>query len=199
MTTVTTPTVVALNPSTNISISTAFVAADWYIKVAWASSDLNDFKPASAPLLTSVSQTASTASLPSSNGNSSTMQTPGPPPSRLSASNAGVTTSAATTSAHSNAPNGLSTGAEAGIGVGASIAGLLLIAAVTFFLLRNRRHRKVRDSAPAGHGMVDAKNAPEEKDSQRIHEAHGDSRLAEADSSNVRAELEGNWHGHEVR
>ncbi|KAF2484515.1 hypothetical protein BDY17DRAFT_130140 [Neohortaea acidophila] len=50
-TTITTPTVVRLNAESTTTMSTAFVAADWPIQVAWNSADLNLFTPASAPLI----------------------------------------------------------------------------------------------------------------------------------------------------
>lgn len=50
-TTITTPTVVRLNAESTTTMSTAFVAADWAIQVAWNSADLNLFTPASAPLI----------------------------------------------------------------------------------------------------------------------------------------------------
>ena len=51
MSTVTTPTVVALNSLTSVTMTTPFIAADWDVKVVWASSELNWFIPRSAPLL----------------------------------------------------------------------------------------------------------------------------------------------------
>ncbi|RMJ21095.1 hypothetical protein PHISP_08033 [Aspergillus sp. HF37] len=41
----------------------------------------------------------------------------------------------------------LSTGAKAGIGVGVGVAGLIVLAAVVFFVLRSRRKRKAESQA----------------------------------------------------
>lgn len=55
--TVTTPTVV-LSGGSEVTATTSFIAADWDIKVVWESSDLNHFTPASAPLLSRDTETA---------------------------------------------------------------------------------------------------------------------------------------------
>ena len=49
-TTISTATEVKLDSVRTTSIDEPFVAADWYVKVAWASSELNQFTPRSAPL-----------------------------------------------------------------------------------------------------------------------------------------------------
>ena len=49
--TVTTSTTVMLNSMTSMTMLQPFVAADWYIQVAWASNQLDQFTPTSAPLL----------------------------------------------------------------------------------------------------------------------------------------------------
>jgi hypothetical protein len=52
------------------------------------------------------------------------------------------TTSSSTTPTNTSDVKGLSVGAEAGIGVGASLAGLAILGATIWFILRTRRRKR---------------------------------------------------------
>lgn len=58
-----------------------------------------------------------------------------------------------------SSPSGLSNGAKAGIGVGAAAAGLLLVAAIVFFVWRRRT--QARNNAETHHDVVPVSNQPE--------------------------------------
>ncbi|RGP76560.1 hypothetical protein FLONG3_5222 [Fusarium longipes] len=93
------------------------------IRVAWQESDLSLFSPESAPLLALQSATAAI---------SSTTQEP--------SSNSG----------DSGGGDGLSSGAAAGIGVGAGIAGMVIIGALWWFAKRYRALRRNRNTDEGG-------------------------------------------------
>nr|POF02285.1 hypothetical protein CFP56_65550 [Quercus suber] len=105
-------------------------------------------------------------------------------------------------SATASAASGLSTGAQAGIGVGTVIAGIALLAVAGFFFLRRRKSLgalaagddAVGEKAELpGQGLERSELATE----QTIHEKDGGMLSREADGGNVLAELDGNWRGHE--
>jgi hypothetical protein len=105
---------------------------------------------------------------------------------------------------------GLSTGEKAGIGVGASIGGLLIIGLI-FFLLWRRRKRQQREG---GRPYVDAK-AELEGDQARAYRkgeakkgaaelegrdiAEAPQKVEEIGNTTSRYELEGDWRGNELR
>ena len=154
--------VVAAASQSEITVLTPFLAYDWAITVAWASNDLDSFKPASAPLLTAGSQSTSTsaapASVPTRHTQSATSITSITSIASI-ASNASTATqtgdfgSHSTTSAPSpTSASGLSTAAKAGIGVGASLGCLLILVLVAILVILLRRQRqKQRDAGPVGH------------------------------------------------
>ncbi|KAF2766428.1 hypothetical protein EJ03DRAFT_384703 [Teratosphaeria nubilosa] len=132
--------VAALNPSVDISMTTSFLAIDWYSKVAWASSDLSLFSPASALFLTYTGTSASTiastgitssAALPGSTAGSPSNQVPSSP-----TATPGTTVDAATSTSTTavNKKPALSAGADAGIGIGVAVE-LILIAALAGWLI----------------------------------------------------------------
>ena len=125
-----------------------FVALQWPISVQWASSDLGDFTPSGAPTLVELSSSiSSNTNTPPSEHTTQTSSDVVPGPQGHSGSHA----------AGHDTHKELSTGAQAGIGVGVAIVGLALIAFGIWWLLRRRRQ-----IAPA----------PNEKAAQReIHDA----------------------------
>jgi hypothetical protein len=103
----------------------------------------------------------------------------------------------------------LSTGAQAGIGVGAGIGGLALIALIVWFVFRQRRNRTQRDAELHGESKPeleatskalyekDASKGAGEAEGKTIHEAP--SKLEELEGQETRRyELEGEWRGTEV-
>lgn len=66
-----TPTIMAINESTNKTITPPYIIADWPLLIAWDSADLTSFTPASAPL-PSVFRDATSGDSSSSSGGLST-------------------------------------------------------------------------------------------------------------------------------
>lgn len=201
---VTIPTTVALNPSTNVSVTTAFTAIDWGIKVTWASSDLDLFTPASAPILARMPTAASQTS---DNTREQSVTS-----SRTSALKSAQTTSKSLTAAGSqkqdshsgkavNTSTGLSTGAKAGIAVGA--AAVLILFLVCVFLLFLRRHRAKRIAQEVIEKRTSAPRtprfAPWELDGAQRYEVYGTSSPVEVDAQASKAELDSGWRGWELR
>jgi hypothetical protein len=144
-----------------------------YIPVAWASSNLAEFTPTSAPLSNRAqcigalkTNGVSSAVLVSGTG-SGAQSIPGVPGDK---------------------PRGrLSTGAKAGIGVGASAAA---IAVITMIVLLLKYRRKAQISAEELKKR-DQTDIVELKNGMVVSEVDADSR-AEADSENYRAEADSN-------
>jgi len=102
---------------------------------------------------------------------------------------------------------GLTSAAAAGIGVGASVGGLTLIALAAWLVFRRYRARKARSTlVPAGEKAElegDSAKRPKATGVElgidgKILEVSGHDKPAEADNAAVRYELEGDWHGHEA-
>lgn len=105
------------------------------------------------------------------------------------------------TSAGSN----LSRSAKVGIGVGAAIGGIAALLLVWILLRRKRRRSKRNDDAdrfrkPELHGESVKQAAPrlDELADANVNEVDGTNKPSEMDHMNVRAELEGDWRGHEA-
>ena len=127
-TTITRPTSVSQGKE-NVIVTSDFLAYQWAINIGWAESDLAQFTPASAPLLTNgeALATGAAAAATAQTSSSSTSHTPG---------------------ATSKATSGLSTGAQVGIGVGVAVLLLaLLLGAVTFFAYRRRKNKQIADAS----------------------------------------------------
>lgn len=134
------PKVVAINAQSSTTVATPFLAYDWAITVAWASSDLDSFKPLSAPL-SLFGATPTTGSAAPTNV----------PPSRSQPA-ASTPSHTGPTSNHTSA-SVLSTGAKAGIGVGAGLGCLLvfLLGAILVVMLRKQRRNR-RAAGQMEHG-----------------------------------------------
>jgi hypothetical protein len=106
--------------------------------------------------------------------------------------------------------SGLSAGEKAGIGVGASIGGLLIIG-LMFFLFWRRRKRQQREG---GRAYVDAKAELEGDPARAYRKGEAKKGAAELEGRDIaeapqkveeigdrtsRYELEGNWRGNELR
>ena len=160
------------------------------IIVTWASSDLDRFTPASAPVLhaTPASKLLISASIINTRAGS--------------LGNVGATSTAQTSNSSS-----LSTGAQAGIGVGVTIVCICAMSAIIWTIFRRRKSRKGTEDAqmslkPELHGeSKSAANGGERSeldDDAKISEIIGTSRTAEVDDSQ-RHELPGDFGAHEVR
>ena len=159
------------------------------VTVAWQSSDLVNFTPRSAPVLTTTSTTSVSIA--------STSPTQG----RVTAS---------PSSAASNGKGSLSVGAKAGVGTGVTLGALLIAASLIWFVLgRKRRERMAEQTFPSrghdnleevSHHLIDISPASMEKsDGQDDFAQSGLKKLAsEMSSENVRAELPGEWQGLEA-
>lgn len=167
--------------------SSPFTAFASTIAVAWASSDLPLFTPASAPLV--QARLAASAS-------------------RASASDSQATTSEPSngTSSSPMSSGFLSTGAQAGIGVGVSIAGIILLALGMWALLR-RRQSRTRNDEPRADPRAGLRGEDAEKKLPGVAELGNYGAKAELAGltkpteldRNERHELEGHWHGHEIQ
>ncbi|KAK9792852.1 hypothetical protein AB5N19_00124 [Seiridium cardinale] len=173
------------------------------ISVAWQESDLTIFSPASAPLLALKSQgitfpvQSTTGSVASTTSISSSDITPSP-----------SATESANTTASTN--NGLTTAAAVGIGVGATV-GLFAFAGLIWWFRRHFRiaKRNQKDhsahsepsydpSKDAMHGLGLNQYHNHHVTNQDLAEAPDTGMPYEADDRNTRAELYGNWQGHEA-
>lgn len=127
----------------------------------------------------------------------------------VSASNAASATGSTSPAAGQPASHGshqsrLSTGAQAGIGVGAALAGILILLLAVWLLRRKRRRSKPGEAdnfwKPELHSNDEERTMPHisEKDNTNINEVDEVSRPSEMGHGNLRAELEGDWYGHEA-
>ena len=180
------PTVVALNDYTNVSMSTPFTALDWPIVVAWETSDLSSFTPQSAPLRRTTYQRFLTT-IPGASSLSAAPQQPMSP----SKPTAPVTPGSLPGTQGQSLQ--MSTGAKAGIAIGAFSA-LLLTVAILIMLVRRRRRTYLVKSYPADSAISadqpsNARKA--EMESRHVCEVNGIPRPAEADDKHARAEMDG--------
>ena len=176
---VTTPTIVAKNPYTNMSMTKPFWVLVPPIVVTWQSKDLSLFTPSGAPTMNYVEV------LPTS---ATSHNTPASRPSTASRPS-GASPKSGGGSRH----QGLSGGQIAGIVIGIlsflGIAGIL----VAFLIRRRRRNRPVHtpnDASASDDHDPKIVNKPE-IDGSSIHEITGASKPAEADPSHAISELEG--------
>jgi hypothetical protein len=101
-------------------------------------------------------------------------------------------------------PSGLSTGAQAAIGIGVAVVAILLASILAFFLLRRRRRRKSSSDQVSDAGTFEKSELPgkglerAELNDTSVNEVDGTGRPWEMDPDNVRAELEGDWRGWEA-
>ena len=147
------------------------------LTVAWASSDLRTFTPASAPIL-EISLTAITTSHDAA---TTTHQR---------------TTNSPLTSAEDH--SSLSTGAKAGIGVAASIVGLCFFAAAAWFMFK-RRTRQSQETQATSRLYIDSKT---ELSGDSANQPPAQKELIPAPvevEANDRQELEDNPHAHDRR
>ena len=158
--------------------------------MTWASSDLNKFTPASAPLNQIPAGVSASATL--------TDATSRP----LAPLNSASTTP-------SSAPSSsLSIGAKAGIGVGVAVGAIAVIAAIVWFLLRRRKRRKEENGQPTFekaelHGETVNTKQPEVKRNElgldgHIHEIGSVDKPVEVGNAGAH-ELPTDFEGHEVR
>ena len=197
-------------PSGSTTASSGTFLAMHGVYVAWASSDLGSFTPASAPLIASAPATApatsATTTVTSTLSNSASASTsPGGsnslPQTSISANSAGAGSATATvfvTPSPSSTNNGLSTGAQAGIGVGVAVVGLALIALALWALLRRRRRRLRQPPAVSQTFQpFEEKTELPRTHKQVLSELSTEGGVfdaVEVDSTAVPAELEGSHH-----
>jgi hypothetical protein len=185
--------------TTTITPSISFVAYQWPLSVEWASSDLSLFTPASAPVIASDA-TSTIAS------GTDTAITSG-------ARQSGQIPAATTRSATSD--TGLSTGATAGIAVGAVVAVIAVLAGILFWWFKRRRSSQLipNESDKGGQPFyVDQKvelpteeprrqdvARPIELDAMNVHELDVPERTKSKHNSNKEpVELDGDWHDNET-
>lgn len=144
----------------------SFTAFGQAVVIAWQSSDLESFSPASAPVLGY-----------SSNSNS--------------------------TDSEQSSSNGLPTDAKIGVGVGVTV-GILLVGSLLGSVLYRRFRRGKGSAVSVDEKLIAvlptslAEQKAELGSDGHIQEIGGRKVLAEADGTDVRHELEGDWQGYEV-
>ncbi|KAK3389520.1 hypothetical protein B0H63DRAFT_463902 [Podospora didyma] len=125
-----------------------------------AAGDTIEWYPGFLPTTTSESSSTTASSISSSSASTSTPTSTSPlhPGASSIISTATSSPSAAAIPAAVTETGGLSTGAKAGIGIGAAVVGLLILGALSAMFILLRRRRK-NDEAPASSGPVgDAKD-----------------------------------------
>lgn len=169
---VTTDTVVVIESTTRTTQN--FVAMESMIMIVWASDDLDRFTPASAPLLQAVDRTT-------------------PAPKKTATTHSGDKSTSGSTA------SGLTAETKAWIAVG-TIGAVVFFTVLGFLLALARRHHMAKRRTSVNTATVDREIVPgkAESDSSGVFEADDESKPAEADASNTRAELEGDWHGFEA-
>jgi hypothetical protein len=75
-------------------------------------------------------------------------------------SDAPAVAATATAITHGSSSSGLSTGAKAGIGIGAAIGGLLLVAILVFFVVRNNKKKRQAAKSTEESGVLEADSTP---------------------------------------
>lgn len=155
-----------------VQATESFTAFAQAVVVAWQSSDLSSYTPASAPILNLTSLYLDPTS----------------------------STSAALHHEQSQT-SGLTTGAKAGIGAG--VAGGVLLGCTLLGWALYQRSRRAKNEALTRLSLTETSVATNERKAElgsdgQIQEIGGRSVTAEADYTNTRYELEGNWHGHET-
>lgn len=149
--------------------------------VAWESSDLPVFTPPSAQVLQVLAATSTSVTTTSAN----------------------TTTSIPTQNTETLATSGLAQEAKIVIGVGTA-CGIFLVCISIGLLIYRRRLRRSREKIGNDQPVEKADGVgilPKAELAGDSHVREIDSReiSAETDGTSVRHELEGDWHGHEVR
>ena len=142
------PAVVAVN-QTSVTVTTPFLAYDWAITVAWASSDLDSFKPASAPLAPSDTPPA-TASAAPTGGLSSRPRLAASTLSPTGAISSHPVTGSPPITGSPSSPTsagGLSTTGKVGIGTGIGLGCPLILLLLALFVLMRRKKRQNQEAA----------------------------------------------------
>lgn len=153
--------------------------------IAWKSDDLPSFTPSSAPLLQIAAATSATTSTSIDLTSVNTSTT--------------YTTSQDT---DSSTTKGLAQDARIGIGVGTA-CGVLVCTSLGILLYR-RRLRQSRENIsstlqPAGEAEGVGIAPKAELGGDNVLEIDSRQVIAETDGTDVRHELEGDWHGHEAQ
>lgn len=162
-----------------------------YVAVAYESSDATLWQsPSSSPALTNVASTTSSPALVDTI-------------TGISSSIATSVSSSSPTAETANGQSDLTTGAKAGIASAATIA-VVVIFVMIFFLYKRRVKKQQAPQPTFGDGYTKAELPGESKpyveldEAAGYQEADGYGRPLEADSSNIRAELESDWTGWEA-
>ncbi|KAK4893299.1 hypothetical protein LTR27_008422 [Elasticomyces elasticus] len=183
-----------------------FTAYAPVIGVAWASTDLEIFTPASAPLLATLFTESPNGAPPSDSSSSSTGLSP---TVDVLSSSISSTTSASSPQLPSSSHAAMSTGETVGISVGATIVGILLLAlgAWLLFLRRKKKSQAITASSNLTDGKAELPgdsnaeklrpHAGELETRGEIFEFAGQGKPAELEP-HARYELEGGFHGHEA-
>lgn len=163
------------------------------ISVAWAESDLTKFQPPSAPL-TALRRDGWTLAPATTAANSTITPAPTSTPTLPPSSQTASTTS--TTGGNEQA-GGFSTGAAAGIGVGATVVAFAGIGLLWWYM----RHRRRNRSLSTRHGEVtdtaETVTDPKEKDGNARFEVGNNEKPSEAAGRSI-AELDSGWQAPEI-
>ncbi|KAK4893298.1 hypothetical protein LTR27_008421 [Elasticomyces elasticus] len=169
--------------NSTVQYTNLFTAFAPTLAVAWASSDLAQFTPMWAPLDSTITSSASVGTP------ASTLSAGGPP-----------------TSPPTSPPDRLNRGTEAGIGVAASVVGVVIGLAVWLFWRRKKARANSNVTLTGGRaeleGEASEKQAPkigELETKGEIHEFDGKGKPSELSTAiGQRHELDGGFRGHEV-
>lgn len=176
---ITDATEVVVNNKTTPNTNTILGMAPLML-VAWESKDLRSFMPLSAPLLQLLAATSTSVNNTSAN----------------------ISTATASQSTGTSPGTGLAQDAKIGIGFGSACGVLLICASIGLLSYRRRLRRsreKVNNARPAEKAEGAVVPKAELAGDSHVREIDGRETFAETDDTNARHELEGNWHGYEVR
>jgi len=181
--------------NTTTSYASSFLGIAPLMLIAWESSDMAVFTPPSAPLLQVVAATATSVNSTSASDSTTSIGNA----NDIAASATDVRSLRTDTLPVS----GLGQEAKIGIGVGAA-CGVLLVCTSIGMLLYRRRVRQSREKTSNGQPARETDGVGIVAKAELAGDSHVreiDSRevYAETDDANARHELEGNWHGYEVR
>jgi hypothetical protein len=168
--------------NTTTSYTSSFLGIAPLMLIAWESSDMAVFTPPSAPLLQVVAATATSVN---------------------STSASDSTTSATSVNTDTLPVSELAQEAKIGIGVGTA-CGVLLVCTSIGMLIYRRRVRRSREKSKIGQAAGETDGAgivakAELAGDSHVREIDIREVYAETDDANARHELEGDWHGYEVR
>jgi hypothetical protein len=160
--------------------------------IAWRSNDLASLTPPSAPLVQVIDAMATSVNSTSVDDSTTPVESAN-----------GIAASATSGSTDTPPVSGLAQEAKIGVGVGTA-CGVLLVCTSIGMLIYRRRVRRSREKTSNGQAAGETDGVGIVAKAELAGDSHVreiDSRevYAETDDANARHELEGDWHGYEVR